>query len=106
MITLNAHKIHGPKGVGALYVREGMQIVPLFHGGGHERKMRSGTENVPGIVGFAKAVEVAKKKDFEKMTELRNKLIDGILKITNTRLNGSREKRLCNNVNISFNNIE
>ena len=105
-VTLNAHKIHGPKGVGVLYVRDGMQIMPLAHGGGHERKMRSGTENVPGIVGFAKAVEVAKKKDFEKMTELRNKLIDGILKITNTRLNGSREKRLCNNVNISFNNIE
>jgi cysteine desulfurase len=106
LVTLNAHKIHGPKGVGALYIREGISITPLLHGGGHERKKRSGTENVSGIVGFAKAVEVAKKKDIEKMTELRNKLIDGILKIQNTRLNGPRENRLCNNVNISFNNIE
>jgi cysteine desulfurase len=106
LVTLNAHKIHGPKGVGALYVREGMQIVPLLHGGGHERKMRSGTENVSGIVGFAKAVEVANRKNIEKMEVLRNRLIDGILKITNTRLNGPRENRLCNNVNISFNNIE
>ena len=106
LVTLNAHKIHGPKGVGALYIREGIKIVPLAHGGGHERKIRSGTENVSGIVGFAKAVEVAKKKDIERMIELRNKLIDEILKIQNTRLNGSREKRLCNNINISFNNIE
>jgi cysteine desulfurase len=105
-VTLNAHKIHGPKGVGALYVREGIQITPLFHGGGHERKMRSGTENVSGIVGFAKAVEIANRKNIEKMEVLRNRLIDGILKITNTRLNGPRNNRLCNNVNISFNNIE
>jgi cysteine desulfurase len=106
LVTLNAHKIHGPKGVGALYIRDGVKIIPLFHGGGHERKLRSGTENVSGVVGFAKAVEIAKKKDIEKMTELRNRLIDGILKIPNTRLNGSRENRLCNNVNISFGNIE
>lgn len=106
LVTLNAHKIHGPKGVGALYIRDGVKIVPLFHGGGHERKLRSGTENVSGIVGFAKAVEVAKKKDVEKMTKLRDKIIDGILRIPNTRLNGPREKRLCNNINVSFNNIE
>ncbi len=106
LVTLNGHKIHGPKGVGALYIRDGIKIVPLFHGGGHERNLRSGTENVPGIVGFVKAVDVAKKKDIEKMFGLRDKLIDGILKIQNTRLNGSREQRLCNNVNISFNNIE
>ncbi len=106
LITLNAHKIHGPKGVGALYIRDGIKIVPLMHGGGHERKIRSGTENVSGIVGFAKAVEIAKKKDAERMIVLRNRIIEGILKIPNTRLNGSREKRLCNNINISFNNIE
>ncbi len=106
LVTLNAHKIHGPKGAGALYIREGIQITPLFHGGGHEGKKRSGTENVSGIVGFAKAVEVANKKNIERMIVLRNKLIDGILKIQNTRLNGTREKRLCNNINISFNNIE
>jgi len=106
LVTLNSHKIHGPKGVGALYIKEGIKLIPLFHGGGHERKMRSGTENVSSIVGFAKAVEVAKKKDVEKMIKLRDKLIDGVLKIPNTRLNGSRNKRLCNNVNISFNNVE
>ncbi len=106
LVTLNAHKIHGPKGVGALYIREGIKIVPLMHGGGHERKIRSGTENISGIVGFVKAVEVAKKKDFERMEKLRDRIIEGILRIPNTRLNGSREKRLCNNVNISFNNIE
>jgi cysteine desulfurase len=106
LVTLNAHKIHGPKGVGALYIRDRIKITPLFHGGGHEKKLRSGTENVSGIVGFAKAVDIAEKKDIEKMTGLRNKIIDGIMKIQNTKLNGSREKRLCNNVNISFNNIE
>jgi cysteine desulfurase len=106
LVTLNAHKIHGPKGVGALYIREGIKIVPLMHGGGHERKIRSGTENISGIAGFAKAVEVAKKKDVERMEKLKDKIIEGILRIPNTRLNGSREKRLCNNVNISFNNIE
>ncbi len=106
LVTLNAHKIHGPKGVGALYIRDGVKIVPLFHGGGHERKLRSGTENVSGVVGFGKAVEVAKKKDAEKMIKLRDMIIDGILRIPNTRLNGPREKRLCNNINVSFNNIE
>jgi cysteine desulfurase len=107
LVTLNAHKIHGPKGVGALYIREGTKITPLLHGGGHEKKIRSGTENVAGVVGFAKAVEIAKKKDIEKMTELRDKMIEGILKIQNTRLNGPLgSKRLCNNINISFNNIE
>lgn len=107
LVTLNSHKIHGPKGVGALYIREEIKIVPLAHGGGHEKKLRSGTENIPGIVGFAKAVDVASKKDVRRMFELRDKLIDGILKIPNTKLNGSRgEKRLCNNVNVSFRNIE
>ncbi|MCX6747305.1 MAG: cysteine desulfurase family protein [Candidatus Pacearchaeota archaeon] len=106
LVTLNAHKIHGPKGVGALYIRDGIKITPISHGGGHERKLRSGTENIPGIVGFAKAVEVANRKDIEKMTKLRDRIIDSILKIPNTKLNGAKEKRLCNNVNISFSNIE
>ena len=106
LVTLNAHKIHGPKGVGALYIKDGIKITPMSHGGGHERKLRSGTENIPGIVGFAKAVEVANRKDIEKMIKMRNKLIENILKIPSTRLNGAKEKRLCNNVNISFNNIE
>jgi len=107
LVTLNAHKIHGPKGVGALYVREGVEITPFFHGGGHERKFRSGTENVSGIVGFGKSVEIANKKDVDKMKERRDKLIKGILKIENVRLNGPvGDERLCNNIDVSFNNIE
>jgi cysteine desulfurase len=106
LVTLNAHKIHGPKGVGALYIREGISIVPIAHGGGHERKIRSGTENVPGVVGFAKSVDIANKKNVEKMNNLRDKLIEGILRIPNTKLNGPKIQRLCNNINISFNNIE
>jgi len=120
LVTLNSHKIHGPKGVGALYVRDRVKIGTFMHGGGHERKMRSGTENIPGIVGFGKAVDIADKhrsvypklqskgaKDIEKMTLLRDRLIEGILKIQNTHLNGAKgEKRLCNNINVSFNNIE
>jgi len=107
LVTLNAHKIHGPKGVGALYVRDGVKITPFFHGGGHERKVRSGTENVSGIVGFGKSVEIANEKDIKKMKILRDKLIEGILKIENVRLNGPvGDERLCNNINVSFNNIE
>jgi len=107
LITLNSHKIHGPKGVGALYIREGIKIVPLLHGGGHENKLRSGTENISGIVGFAKAVEISNDKDIKKMEKLRDKLIEELLKIENVSLNGPKgEKRLCNNINVSFNNIE
>jgi cysteine desulfurase len=106
LVTLNSHKIHGPKGVGALYIKDGTSIVPLSHGGGHERKIRSGTENVSGIVGFAKAVDIASKKNIEKMIKIRDKLINGILSISNTKLNGPKEKRLSNNINVSFNNIE
>jgi cysteine desulfurase len=107
LVTLNAHKIYGPKGVGALYIKEDINIIPLSHGGGHEKKLRSGTENIPGIVGFAKAVDISNEKDIQKMNVLRDKLIDGLLKIDNVKLNGPfGEKRLCNNINISFNNIE
>jgi len=106
LMTINAQKIHGPKGVAALYIREGIKIVPLLHGGGHEFKLRSSTENVPGIVGFAKAVKIANNSDVKKMTFLRDRLIEGLLKIPNVKLNGPRENRLCNNVNVSFNNIE
>ena len=106
LITLNAHKIHGPKGVGVLFIEEGTKIIPMQHGGGHERNLRSGTENVPGIVGFAKAVKITSKKDVEKMKELRDYFIDELLKISGVKLNGSNEKRLCNNINVSFGNIE
>ena len=106
LVTMNAHKIHGPKGVGALYIKEGIKITPLLHGGGHEAGLRSGTENVAGAVGFAKAVEITDLKDIKKMTELRDYLIGKILKIPNTRLNGPKENRLCNNINISFSNLD
>lgn len=107
LMSLNAHKIHGPKGVGALFVRKGVKIKPWQHGGGQERGMRSGTENVPGIVGFAETVKLANKKHVEHMTKLRDKLIHGILKIPGTKLNGPKgEKRLCNNVNVCFKGIE
>ena len=106
LVTLNAHKIHGPKGVGALYIRKGIEITPLFHGGGHERGLRSGTENVSGIVGFAKASELANKNHVEKMIEQRDKIINEVLKIPGIKLNGPRENRLCNNVNISFEKVE
>ena len=108
LVTINSHKIHGPKGTGTLFIKDGAKLTPLLHGGGHERNQRSGTENIPGIVGFAKAVEVADKKDCKRMTRLRDKLIKEILdKIPNTKLNGAKgDARLCNNVNISFTNVE
>lgn len=110
MLTLNAGKIYGPKGIGLLYVKKGIKLEPLFYGGGQEFGVRAGTENVAAIVGLAKALEVAqrsKEKDSQRILELREYLIDGILKeIPKTRLNGSREKRLPNNVNISFAAIE
>jgi len=106
LVSLNSHKIHGPKGIGALFIKEGVKITPLFHGGGHEKKLRSGTENIPGIVGFAKAIEIANLNDIKKMEKLKNYLIDSLLKIPNTTINGSKKNRLCNNINVSFNNIE
>jgi len=108
LMTLNAHKIYGPKGIGALYIKKGTKIEPLLHGGGHEKKMRGGTENVPGIVGFGKAVEISKKTDYNKMKKLRDKLTNGILYlIKEVNLNGPKgDKRLPNNVNISFKDCE
>ncbi len=109
LMSLSSHKIYGPKGVGALYVRKGIKLKPLVRGGGHEFNKRSGTENIPGIVGFAKAAEIAVKemnKDNRKLILMRNKLIKGLLKIPNTRLNGHPTKRLSNNVNVSFDFIE
>jgi len=108
-VTLNAHKIHGPKGIGALYVKKGIKIIPVLHGGGHENGLRSSTENISGIVGFAKAIKIASGKDIKKMRKLRDYFINEILKIPNTKLNGAdgnNEDRLCNNINICFNNIE
>jgi cysteine desulfurase len=107
LLTINSHKIHGPKGVGALLVRDGVNIHPLLHGGGHENGLRSGTENIPGIVGFAKATEIAKEHDIQHMRKLRNILINTVLEeIPNTKLNGPKKQRLCNNANFSFKYIE
>ena len=107
LLSASSHKINGPKGVGFVYIKEGTEIEPLLHGGGHEHGLRSGTENVPAIVGFAKAVEISQKIDYKKMENLRNKLMNGILEtISKTKLNGPKENRLANNVNISFEECE
>ena len=107
LLTLNAHKIHGPKGIGALFIREGVKIDVLMHGGGHERKLRSGTENIPGIIGFARAVANSRNRYLRKMNKLRDYCIKEILKIKGVKLNGPRENnRLCNNINVCFGNIE
>jgi len=109
LMTLNAHKIHGPKGVGALYIKEDIKkkIDPLLHGGGHEFGLRSSTENIAGIVGFATAVKLAKSGHVKDMRKMRNYFIEELLKIPSVDLNGPKgDKRLCNNINIRFNNIE
>jgi len=106
LMTLNAHKIHGPKGVGALFIRKGVKISPLSHGGGHEFSLRSGTENVPGIVGFAEAAALHSIEEIARMEALRDKLISALLRIPDTHLNGHPTERLCNNASISFHFIE
>ncbi len=110
LLSLSAHKIYGPKGVGALYVRKGVKLEPILHGGGQERKYRSGTENTIGIVGFGKAAEIAARdldQESSRTKRLRDKLIQGILgKIPDVRLNGHLEQRLPNNTNFSFFGVE
>lgn len=110
MMSISGHKIHGPKGIGALYLRKGTQVRSLVYGGGHERGIRSGTENTPGMIGMGKACEIA-MRDFDRnvahMTRLRDKLMDGLLKIEHSRLNGPRGAlRSPNNVNISYSFVE
>ncbi len=109
LLSISSHKIYGPKGVGALYIRRGTRIEALQHGGGHERKLRSGTENVSGIVGFGKAAEIAKQEmrgETERLSKLRDRLIEGALKIENSWLNGHPTKRLPNNAHLCFKFIE
>jgi len=110
MLSVSAHKLYGPKGIGVLFIRSGIKIEPLIHGGGQEKQMRAGTENVPGIVGFGRAVELAQTEMAEeanRLSRLRDSLIKNILEKTeSTRLNGHSTQRLPNNVNISFDFVE
>jgi cysteine desulfurase len=110
LLSIAAHKIYGPKGTGVLYIRKGIRIDNLIHGGGQERGRRAGTENIAGIVGFGKAAELSISnldKHREKLTYLREKLIAGLLKVPHTRLNGSTgDARLPGNVNVCFRFIE
>jgi cysteine desulfurase len=110
-LSISGHKIHAPQGVGALYVKKGTPIRPLFHGGRHERSRRAGTENVPGIVGLGKAAELAKEAldrgDGKKMAALRNRLQEGILvQVDESGLNGEGAPRVPNTTNIHFDHIE
>lgn len=109
MLSLSGHKIHAQKGVGILYIRKGINLPNLINGGGQERSKRAGTENVPAIVGLGVALENAVSDipgKIEKVSKMRDRLIDGLLKIERTRLNGSRTDRLCGNVNISVEGVE
>ncbi len=110
LMTFSGHKIYGPKGVGALYVRKGTPLKPLIFGGNQEFGLRSGTENVANIAGFAKALEMALKNQparFKKVKQLQSKLLDYIIKnVKNVKLNGSRENRLPNNLNFRFPGID
>ena len=109
MLSLSGHKIHAQKGIGALYVRKGIVLPNLIHGGAQERNKRAGTENVPALVGLGVAIETATKNIAERNAVIvprRNRLIDGILKLPYTRLNGDRDKRLPGNLNISIEGIE
>jgi len=110
LLSMSAHRLYGPKGVGALYIRRGTKLLPFMHGGEQERWRRASTENVPGIVGFGRAAELARQEmgqEAERLTCLRDKLIKGVLeRIDHTRLNGHPVKRLPNNVNISVDFVE
>lgn len=110
MLSLSAHKFYGPKGIGALYVRKGVKLFNLIHGGAQERNRRAGTENTPGIIGLAKAIELATsnlEEHSSRITALRDKLIKGVMeKIPYTRLNGHPVKRLPGNANFCFQYIE
>ncbi len=109
MLSLTGHKFHGPKGCGALYIKRGIRPQTLIEGGAQERNKRAGTENVAGIVGLATALELAinsMEERTQKLTKMRNRLIDGLLKIERSRLNGDRDKRLAGNLNMCFEGIE
>ncbi len=104
-LSAGAHKIGGPKGIGILYIRDRIKISPLIYGGGQERGLRGGTENVAGIVGFVVALDIAKKIDENEVRKLRDYFISSLEKLDG-RINGSKEKRIFNNVNVSFHGID
>jgi len=110
LLSMSAHKLCGPKGIGALYVRKGTKLNSLLHGGEQEQRHRASTENIPGIIGFSKAVEIAHgeiKEEIKRLTILRDMLIEGLLeRIESVRLNGHPTHRLPNNVNISIDSVE
>ena len=109
LMTINGSKIYGPKGVGLLFIKKGIEIEPLLHGGGQEYGLRSGTENVPAIVGFAKALELAQKEkvtEVQRLTALQDRLVSGLQRIADSKLNGHPQKRLPNNVNVSIYGVE
>ena len=110
LLSLAGHKIYGPKGVGVLYIRKGIKIDNLIHGGSQERNRRAGTENIPGVVGLGKAIELATdnlEEHRNKMIALRDRLREGLLKVPYTRLNGAEgDKRLPGNVNVCFEFVE
>jgi len=110
LMTINGSKMYGPKGVGVLYIRKGTPLLPIMYGGEQEKKIRPGTENVPTIIGFTKALEIAEKKrekESKRLTKLRDYMINEILEnIPRTQLNGDKANRLPNNVNVSILDIE
>lgn len=109
MLSMSGHKFHGPKGIGALYIRKGINLPNLIEGGAQERNRRAGTENIPGIVGMATALTEAvnnMEENTKKVAALRDRLIEKILKIPHSRLNGSRENRLPGNVSVCFEGVE
>ncbi len=108
MLSVSGHKIHAPKGIGLLYIRKGVVINNLIEGGGQEKRKRPGTENLPYIVGLAKALEVAKARlpELDRVRKMRDRLIDALTEIPYSRLNGHRTDRLAGNVNVGFEFIE
>ena len=108
MLSVSGHKIHAPKGIGMLFIRQGVVISNLIDGGGQEKRKRGGTENLPYIVGLAKALELSKERlsDIPRVAKMRDRLIEGLTKIPYSRLNGHRTERLAGNVNIGFDFIE
>jgi cysteine desulfurase len=109
LLSLSGHKIHGPKGIGALYARKGLKLAPVQHGGGHERNLRSGTENVAGAIGLGKAMEIGKaglETDIPRIRNMRDRLVKGIRELEDTHLNGHPEKRLPHNAHFRFAYIE